>query len=253
MILDKLRVRDYVINKVGSDCLIPLLWSGGNPEEIPFDELPSNFVIKTNHASWYNIIVKDKTKIDRKNVIKQLNKWLCENFSQDTYLGIAWGYKNIKPAVIIESFIGKGEKVPLDYKFYCLAGRVEALTMQFDRFVNQTAIGFDRDFRPHAFRSSLPRYYGPVRRPDNFDSMVQIAESIAEGFDFMRVDLYSLGKKIYVGELTPYPGGVTTKFLPTREDFRLGEIWGCRKDRPAIGQGAKAPAGKGLIGPARLR
>lgn len=89
MLADKLHVRDYVACKVGSNYLIPLLWSGDKPEDIPFDELPLRFVIKTNHGCSYNIIVKDKTQLDYKQIKKQLKKWIETNFCQDTFLGIA--------------------------------------------------------------------------------------------------------------------------------------------------------------------
>ena len=97
LISDKLLVRDYVAEKIGNEYLIPMLWSGDKSEEIPFDELPLRFVIKTNHGCGYNIIVKDNNERDHDKEKMQLKKWLDENFCQDKCLGIAWGYRNIKP------------------------------------------------------------------------------------------------------------------------------------------------------------
>ena len=131
LISDKFRVRDYVASKVGSDCLIPLLWQGDNPEDIPYDELPMKFVIKANHGCGYVIIVNDKMKLDQANVRRQLNKWLSTNFGQDTYLGIAWGYKNVKPTIIIESFIEENGKAPVDYKISCFSGRARIYNLAF--------------------------------------------------------------------------------------------------------------------------
>ena len=134
LISDKLRVRDYIAEKVGNEYLVPLLWTGENPEEIPFDELPMKYVIKTNHGCGYNIIVKDKTQLNQAEVKLTLKKWMSENFGQDTFLGIAWGYNNIKPAIIIESFMEENGKAPVDYKCWCFSGRIEFISLHFDRF-----------------------------------------------------------------------------------------------------------------------
>lgn len=226
LINDKLLVRDYVGEKGGGAYLIPLLWSGDKPEEIPFDKLSQKFVIKTNHGCEYVIVVNDKKRLDKARARRQLNKWLKENFGQDTFLGIAWGYKNIKPTIIIESFIGESGKAPLDYKFFCFSGCVEFFKIDFDRFEGHSEIFFDRDLnRLDLFEQGLKQYQGNIELPDNFEDMVRVAETLSEGFDFMRVDLYSANNKIYFSELTPYPGGVSAKFEPDSFDYVFGEKW----------------------------
>jgi len=223
---DKLRVRDYVAAKIGSDYLIPLLWSGENAEEIPFDQLPSKFVIKANHGCEYNILVKDKEHINPGEVKLQLAQWLKENYCLDKNLGIEWGYKNIKPSIMIESFIEEnGGEPPIDYKFFCFFGHVEFLTIHFDRFKNHKTKTVDRNFEPHEFRYQFDQYSGEYQRPPNFEAMIKVAESLAVGFNFMRVDIYSVKKNIYFSEFTPYPGGVSIKFLPPRQDYVLGKKW----------------------------
>jgi len=226
MLSDKLRVRDYVASKVGSEYLIPLLWSGGNPEEVPFDELPSKFVIKTTHGCGYNIYAKDKTQLDQTKARRQLGKWLRENYCQEYLVGMEWGYKNIIPAIIVESFLEDNGKVPVDYKFLCYSGRAEFVQVDYDRFTeDHTRTFFNRDFNRLEFTYGKKLYPGKVVRPDNYKDMIQLAESIAREFDFMRVDLYSVGGQIYVGELTCYPGGGVIRFIPRNYDFLLGERW----------------------------
>lgn len=223
---DKFRVRAYVAAKAGEDYLIPLLWAGENPEDIPFDKLPSKYVIKANHGCGYNILVTDNAQSHPNRIKKQLKNWLGKNYCLNFGLGIEWGYKNILPTIIIESFIGgKNGKEPVDYKFYCFSGRVEFLTLHFDRFSEHKTKAFDRKFEPHEFRYQFGQWSGECQRPSNFESMVQLAEVLAEGFDFMRVDIYSVENRIYFSEYTPYPGGTTTKFLPLSQDFLLGEKW----------------------------
>jgi len=227
LISDKFLVRDYIAERVGKEYLIPLLWSGEEPEEIPFDELPLQFVIKANHGCAYNIIVEDKNNLEKEKIRQQLNKWLKENFCQDTALGIAWGYKNIKPMIIIESFIGENGKAPLDYKFFCFSGRMEFFKIDFDRFEGHSEKFFDRDSNKlDLYEKGLKQYQQEITLPDNFEDMIQVAESLAQGFDFIRVDLYNVYKnKIYFSELTPYPGGIAAKFEPDSFDYVFGEKW----------------------------
>ena len=227
LICDKLSAREYVAKKVGRECLIPLLWSGEEPGDIPFDDLPSQFVMKANHGSGYNIIVTDKTRLNQASAKRKLKKWLGENFGLDKYLGAAWGYKNIKPCVTIESFIGEKIKPPVDFKFYCFSGRVELLTLHVNRFEGVKSITLNRSFELCHFGPDFKQYEINYPRPENFEAMVQLAEALSEGFDFMRVDLYSIENRTYFGELTPYPVGVSQfySFDIASLDPILGEKW----------------------------
>jgi hypothetical protein len=225
MISDKLAVRDYVAGLLGERYLVPLLWRGDNPERIPLRELPNKFVIKTNHGCGYNIIAKDKTRLDSESLLRKLKKWLSENYCADKYLGIEWGYKNIKPCIIIESFIENKGKAPVDYKFWCFSGRVESISIHFDRFEGHKILSLDGNLKPGGLRFNVPTYTGVFSKPQNFDEMIRIAERLSDGFKFLRVDLYKSEEDIYFGELTPYPGGTTARFLPVSQDYLLGEKW----------------------------
>jgi len=222
---DKLRVRSYVAEKVGTEFLVPLLWNGNNPEEIPFDELPRKFCIKTNHGCGYNIIVKDKGQLDKTKAKEQLKKWLATNFCESALLGVSWGYKNVKPTIIVEAFIDDNGNIPLDYKFFCFSGRVELLQMNFDRFGDPYEKTFDRHFNALDLWQGTKQYPGIVLRPDNYEEMIRISESLAANLDFIRVDLYNVQGKIVFGELTCYPGGGMIEWIPRRYDYILGEKW----------------------------
>lgn len=225
LVSDKFRVRDYVVQKGGSDYLIPLLWQGNNPEDIPFDELPHKFVIKANHGCGYNIIVQDKTQMDIPQIKNELRKWLNENFCRDKYFGISWGYKNIIPHITIEEFIGINGQVPIDYKFFCYSGRAEFVLMTFDRFDNATEKHFSRNFDPLDLWNGAPQYEGKIERPINYEEMLELADKLAKDLDFVRVDLYSVEEKIYFGELTCYPAGGLAPFIPQKYDYIFGEKW----------------------------
>ena len=231
LISDKLSVRDHVTQKVGSGHLIPLLWHGDNPKQIPFDNLPDKFVIKTNHGCGYNIIVQDKSKLDLSITKQKLKKWLDENFCRDKYLGTEWGYKNVKPFIIVEKFLGNQNKAPVDFKFYCFTGHVEIITLHFDRFEKQKVLAYDGMFKLLKYKSNFKQCDGTFQLPPNCGKMVQLAETLSKDFEFIRVDLYNLDGKIYFGELTPYPGGVSTMngfYLP-RYDEELGKKWTMKK------------------------
>ncbi|MBW2003870.1 MAG: glycosyltransferase [Deltaproteobacteria bacterium] len=226
LVNDKLNVRNYVKAKVGDGCLVPLLWLGEDAESIPFARLPSKFVIKATHGGGYNVFVKDKKELDQRELVLRVKRFLKKNYCLDRGIGIEWGYKNINPRIIVEPFIEEKGNYPVDYKFYCFSGQVEFVVIHFDRFTGHKTKTFDRDFKPHEFRYQHPIWQGKFQRPRNFEAMVSLAESLAKSLNFIRVDLYSVGGKIYFSELTPYPGGTTTKFLPERQDIILGRRWG---------------------------
>lgn len=226
LLTDKLLVRDYVAGRVGPECLIPLLWAGDSPEEIPFEKLPAKFVLKTNHGSGYNIFVTDKTRLNPLKAKRQLSKWLGRNFCLADGLGIQWGYKHIKPRVIVECLLEDRGKLPTDYKFLCYSGRAEFVKIDFDRFEDHKEVFLGRDLKPLDISGrGIKEYRGKIVLPENYDDMVKVAESLSAGIDFARVDLYSVGGRVYFGELTCYHGGGMIRLSPRRSDYILGEKW----------------------------
>ncbi len=231
-ISDKLLIREFVSARTDRDYLIPLLWRGDDPEDIPFDKLPLKYIIKTNHGCGYNIIVMDNKQVDRLKAVGLLKTWLDENFGMNTFLGAAWAYKNIRPAVLIEQFLDDKGKPPLDYKFFCFGGRAEYVLMTFDRHSAPYEKHFSRDFVPLDLWNGCRQFPGRIERPRNYEEMVSLAESLAHDFDFIRVDLYNLDGRIYFSELTCYPAGGLARFIPREYDFIFGEKWNLGRHRP---------------------
>lgn len=223
---DKLRVRDYVASKVGKNFLVPLCWVGEKPGDIPFERLPSKFIIKTNHGCDYNFFVKDKGQVDQVKVRRLLAIWLRENYCKDRFLGVSWGYKNIRPMIMVESFLEDKGHVPSDYKFFCYAGKVEFLKIDFNRFEDHSEAFFDRELKQlDIFGRGIKKHQGKIVFPENYHEMVRVAESLAQGIDFIRVDLYSVDGQVYFGELTCYHGGGMIRLYPRKYDFFFGEKW----------------------------
>ena len=129
--VDKYKVKEYVANIIGKEYIIPTLAVYNNVEDIDFDRLPNQFVLKCNHDSGGLVICKDKSKLDKKGAIKKLSKALKNNFY---YNGREWPYKNVKPCVIAEQYMEDSETEELrDYKFFCFNGDVKILFVALGR------------------------------------------------------------------------------------------------------------------------
>ena len=216
---DKYAARAYVGFKVGEQHLVKLLWHGEDPSAIPFDTLPAEYVIKPNHGSGQNIVVKGK--VDRSDVISRLSVWLRSNYY---WSGREYQYYHIKPIVMIEEYLrnqdGSG---PLDYRFWCFKGIPEVI--QVDNHAHDINPFFDTQWNQLDlyYRESVSR--PPIVKPINFDQMISIASQLSTGFDFVRVDLYNIDGKIYFGEFTFTPTAGHLKLRPESWDWRLGEKW----------------------------
>jgi len=215
---DKYTARAYVASKVGEQHLVKLLWHGKDPSVIPFDTLPEEYVVKTNHASGR--VIEVKGRVDRAEVISKLSVWLKSNYY--------WGspehqYYHIKPRVMIEEYLrnqdGSG---PLDYRFWCFRGIPEVI--QVDNHAHDINPFFDAQWNllDLHYRESASR--PAIAKPINFEQMIFIASQLSAGFDFVRVDLYNVDGKTCFGELTFTPAGSLT-LRPESWDLKLGEKW----------------------------
>ena len=216
---DKYTARAYVSKKVGEQHLVKLLWHGTDPRAIPFDTLPAEYVIKTNHGSRSNIVVKGNP--DRIDVISQLSDWLKSNYY---WSDREYQYYHIKPRVMIEEYLrnqdGSG---PLDYKFWCFKGTPEVIhvdnpTHDINPFYDTQWNQLDLHYRVHASRPA-------IAKPNNFEQMISIASELSVGFDFVRIDLYNLDGKTYFGEFTFTHTAGNYKLRPEIWDVKLGEKW----------------------------
>lgn len=210
---DKAAVKQYVANKIGSDFIIPTIGIFNSVEEIPFDKLPENYVIKCTHDSGSTFICKKDSKPDINQIKKSLSEKINTNFF---WFGREWSYKNIKPQIIIEEFIpDENGNCPVDYKFFCFDGKMEIFKIDYNRFTNRAANYYDKNcnFLEIGKIHSTPDPSIKLELPDNFKEMVEITEKLSEGIPFLRVDLYSVNNHIYFGELTFYPSSGIEPFL----------------------------------------
>lgn len=223
MMVDKYQVRNYIAQAIGEEYLIPLLGVWDDPEGIDFDALPQQFVLKCNHNSGLGMcICKDKSTLDISRVKKELKRGLRENYF---LIGREWPYKDVPRKIICEKYMTDGKTEGLtDYKFYCFDGQVKAVMMVTNRFVKgKTRFDFfDRDFHHLPLTGGVPNSEIPPSKPDDFEKMIEIAETLSKGIPHVRVDLYLSDGHIYFGELTFFDGSGFLKFDPIEWDYQLG-------------------------------
>lgn len=201
---DKYLVRDWVKEKIGEEYLIPLLGVYDDFEEIDFDKLPNQFVIKCNHGSGYNIVVKNKSELDLNETKIKINNWMNENFAFK--VGCELHYRDIQPKIVIEKYIeneASGEDL-YDYKFWCFNGKVAYIQFLSERNTNGLKMAFyDRDWNKQKFVYSYPLDTKTIEKPNNLQEMLNLAEKLSAGFNHVRVDFYRLDDgTIYFGEMT---------------------------------------------------
>ena len=222
-LVDKYAVRQYVADKIGEEYLIPLVggpWKNAN--EIDFDALPEQFVLKCNHDSGGVIVCKDKSKLDVEAARAKLNKRLGLNYY---YANREWPYKNVEPCIIAEKYLENHGTDLSDYKWYCFDGEPKYLLITEDRNRGgeQTKYNyFDMDYTALPFYNSGPHSRNLPNKPDHFAQMKEAAGKLAEGFPHIRVDLYEVGDCVYFGELTLYDSSGMEKFDPPEWDETIG-------------------------------
>ena len=227
IMVDKYKVRDYIADKLGEEYLIPLLGVWDDPDEIDFEALPDQFVLKCNHNSGTGMcICKDKSKLDIEKVKKELRKGLA----QDYYLtGREWPYKNVPRKIICEQYMeDSSQKDSLtDYKFFCFNGVADCVMVCLDRFSGDTKFYFfDKNWklkRMNIRGKNAPEGF-TIPKPSCMDEMFRIAEQLSEGLSFSRIDLYECNGKIYFGEITFFPdSGFDANLLPETDQY-FGEM-----------------------------
>lgn len=222
---DKYRVREYIAETIGEEYLIPVFGVYDRFDDIDFDKLPNQFVIKCNHDSGGLVICRDKSKIDIDAARKKINKSLKNKFY---YASREWPYKDIKPKIIIEQYMENENKNGLvDFKFFCFDGKPEFLYVSEGLEDHSTAkISFvSMDFELMPFHRKDFKPFGSIDevfKPKNYDKMIELAEKLSQNFPFLRVDLYEINDRIYFSELTFFPCSGTIPFEPEEYDLKIG-------------------------------
>lgn len=221
---DKYAVKDYVKDTIGEEYIVKTLGAWNSADEIDFDKLPNQFVLKVNWSSGYNIIVKDKSQLDIKQTREQIKKWMKPDRNA-YYQYFNWGYKYMKPVVYAEEYLDQIDGQVYDYKFFFCNGSFEFMFIATDRKNDDqlTHDFFDSDFNLLPFTYGDRKHAKQLEKPQNYEKMIEMAKKLAEPFPFVRVDFYEIGDKIYLGEMTFYPGGGLLPFSPNEWDYKMGD------------------------------
>ena len=221
--VDKYDAKKYVADIIGEEYIIPTLGVWDKFDDIDFDTLPNQFVLKCTHDSGGLVIVKDKAKLNKVQAKKKIEKSLKTNY----YLvGREWPYKNVQPKIIAERYMEDTETQELrDYKFFCFNGEVKALFVATDRgnMNEETKFDFyDENFNHLPFLNGHPNATKEIKKPINFDKMKGLASKLSNGIPQIRVDFYEIDGEIYFGELTFFHHSGLTPFEPEEWDYWWG-------------------------------
>jgi len=219
---DKFAARDYVAQKVGTDVLIPIIGVYEQAADIPWAELPSQFVLKATHGCEMTLIVYDKDAVDQSAAIRKAAGWLKQDYYE---LSRERAYRGIRRRLVIEKLLLDDQgRVPPDYKVLVFHGRAALIRVHNDRFGDHRVNFYDREFVPMPVRQvSLTSL--SFQPPSGAEIVIDLAERLAEDFDYARIDLYFTRGKAWFGEITHHDGNAHVPFHPSDFDAALGALW----------------------------
>ena len=225
-LVDKLAVRDHIAEILGKEYLFPLLGKWESFEEIDFDSLPNQFVMKCNHDSGSTKVIKDKTALTQAD-FDEMNAFYSKRLKRDFYYaGREYPYKGIKPYIIAEQLMvdeTAPEKSIEDYKFFCFNGEPKVMFVATDRATDCKFDFFDMNFNHLDLINIHPNADKPIPKPEKFDEMKELAAKLSQGMRHVRIDLYELNGKIYFGEYTFFHGGGFQLCHPEKWERQLGD------------------------------
>lgn len=220
--VDKYAAKKWVADRIGDEYIIPALGVWEHFDEIDFDALPNQFVLKCTHDSGGLVVVKDKSKLDKKNAKQKIEKCLKHNFY---WFGREWPYKNVPPRIIAEKYMTDESGVELkDYKIFNFDGEPKLIQVDYDRFVEHKRNLYTTDWQYIEAAIQYPTNpIHQIERPKQLEKMLDISRTLSAGFSHVRIDFYSIDDRIYFGEITLYHGSGFEIFAPDSLGEELGK------------------------------
>ena len=223
--VDKYAVKEYVANIIGEEYIIPTIGVWDRVDDIDWDVLPNQFVLKCTHDSGGLIICKDKSTLDIKKAIRKLKKSMKRDYF---YENREWPYKNVKHRIIAEQYMEvEGQEDLTDYKFFCFNGEPKYCQVIRDRNTKETIDFYDMEWNHMPFVGLNPIVKNgetPVAEPICIENMICICKKLSRNIPFSRIDLYVINGKEYFGETTFYPKSGMGVFSPNEWDYILGDL-----------------------------
>lgn len=222
--VDKYEAKKYVANLIGEEYIIPTLGVYDSFDEIDFDKLPNQFVLKCTHNSGGIIICRDKASLDVPKARKQMTKWLKKN---PFWTNREYPYKHVKPRIIAEQYMEQEDGESLrDYKVLCFNGKAKLIELHRFRYTErQTQDFYDTEWN----KTTISQGGGFIDvsdklypKPDNLDKMILLSEKLCADMIHCRADWYSIKGQLYFGEITFFDGSGLDAFDNMDDDFLLG-------------------------------
>ena len=222
MMVDKYAVKDYVAKTIGKQYVVPCIGVWDNADDINFDELPNQFVLKANHNSCSTLVCKDKSKLkDIDSIRKEFNHSLGKNLF---YLLGEWPYKNVPPKVFAEKFLDDHMDNELqDYKWWCFDGKPTYMYQSIKRKEVYENF-YDMDYNVVEIDHGWPRRKPEFEKPAAFEEMKSLAAKLSAGIPFVRVDFFYVDGKVYFAELTFFDWAGLRPFDNYETDLKLGKL-----------------------------
>lgn len=221
-LVDRYEAKRYVGEAIGNERIIPTYGIWNTFDEVDFNVLPNQFVLKTTPDSGGVVVYKDKRKFDGNAAKIKLNMYLERNYYD---ANLEWAYKNVKPRVIAEEFMTDGTAGELnDYKFLCFNGKPELLFINIKDSQDVKRNFYDMRFNHLDITQNHEQSRKRIEKPEGLQKMVNFAQILSEGFPHVRVDFYNINGKIYFGEFTFYHDAGFVPFYPEKWRYKLGEF-----------------------------
>ena len=222
---DKIKLHEYCKEVLGEDICVPIIKIYNKAEDINFDELPDQFVLKCNHGSGMNIIAKDKSKLNIEDAKRKLNYWMRDNFAFRN--GFEAHYNDIERKIFTEKYMEVDGKSPYDYKVLCFNGEPKYIQVFGDRFNSTRHMNYyDMDFNyvDLARRDFTNRPDVKHKKPDNFELMIEYSKNLSKPFKFVRVDFYEVNGNLILGEMTFTPGAMGFRYRKDEDNIEVGKL-----------------------------
>ncbi len=221
-LVDKYLVKDYIAKTIWKEYIIPTLWVYDKFDDIDFDKLPNQFVLKCNHDSWSVIVCKDKKCFDKQFAKEKLSKALKYNYYN---YAKERAYKNITPKIIAEKYMVDESWTELkDYKIFCFNWEPKIIQVDYDRFKwhKRNLYDLERNLLPFEIQYPSDKNH-EIRKPMCLDKIIELAKKLSRWIPHVRVDFYVINEKIYFWELTFYHGAWYENFVPSAWWIKMGE------------------------------
>lgn len=219
--VDKHKVREFVTRTAGEKYLNQLYGVYDRPEDINYDKLPKQFVLKCTNGSGAVLICKDKEQFNKEKAAKIMNKWLKDDFHR---MKKESQYKYVKKRIIAEGYLEDESGALRDYKFYCYDGEPLYYSIFTDRYTDETVDTYDMTGKKlDVINGGVKNSPYVLPQDEYFPEMINLVKILAKPFQFVRVDLYKVNDRILFGELTFTDGAGAEPFTPLSFDLEIAK------------------------------